>query len=596
MEEIRKRWEQNVEDTWALEDIYPTDEAWQQDVDKLEQQMEAFAGYQGCLSQGSGKLMEVLNDYCRMSQRFGRIYVYATMRFHEDMGNAKYQGLSGQSESLQVKLGSVCAWMQPELLAMDWETLEGYLKEEPGLELYRTWLKDLFRQKPHTLSVEQEQMLALARELGQAPDRVYGMLQNADMTFEPARGEGGGLRPLTGGNFVSLEESTDRVLRKDAFEKYYRAYEKLGNTMAALYDANIRQDLYFARQRRYGSTLEAHLDQAPIPVTVYHQLIDTVHKNLPSMHRYVALRKKLLGVEELHMYDVYVPMVRGVNRKYEFQEAKQIVLEGLSPLGEEYLSILREGFDHRWIDVYENEGKRGGAYSWGSYDTHPYVLMNYQGTLDNVFTLAHEMGHSIHSYYTRRTQPYIYGDYFIFVAEVASTCNEVLLLYSLLEKTGDHAERKYLLNHFLEQFKGTLFRQTMFAEFEKITHEKVEAGETLTAEKLCGIYLELNKTYFGEEMVSDSQIAWEWSRIPHFYTPFYVYQYATGLSAAVAIAKKIWNREPGAVENYRKFLCGGSSMTPIELLKMCGVDMTSPAPVQDALDFFAQCLEEMERE
>lgn len=596
MEEIRKRSEQKIEDTWALEEIYSSDEAWQQAVEELERRMEVFGRHQGHLSEGGGRLMELMNDYCQMNQQFGKIYVYANMRFHEDMGNAKYQGLSGQSESLRVKLGSVCAWMQPELLSMDWETLENYLKEEPGLEVYRTWLKDLFRHKPHTLSAQQEQMLALAREMGQAPDRVYGMLQNADMTFEQVRGEGGGLRPLTGGNFVSLEESSDRILRKDAFEKYYRAYEKLGNTMAALYDANIRQDLYFARQRRYGSTLEAHLDEAPIPVSVYSQLIDTVHKNLPAMHRYVRLRKKLLGVKELHMYDVYVPMVQGVSRKYDFREAKEMVLEGLAPMGEDYLSILKEGFEHRWIDVYENEGKRGGAYSWGSYGTHPYVLMNYQGTLDNVFTLAHEMGHSIHSYYTRKTQPYIYGDYFIFVAEVASTCNEVLLLYSLLEKTEDPAERKYLLNHFLEQFKGTLFRQTMFAEFEKITHEKVEAGETLTAETLCGIYLELNKTYFGEEMVSDSQIAWEWSRIPHFYTPFYVYQYATGLSAAVAIAKKIWNREPGAVENYKKFLCSGSSMTPIQLLKLCGVDMTKPEPVQDALDFFAQCLEEMEQE
>ena len=596
MSKIRKRADQRKEDTWALEDIYSTDRDWQQDVDELERKMEQFVRHQGHMSDGSERMLAVLNDYCEMNQQFGKIYVYANMRFHEDMGNSHYQKLSGQSESLRVKLGSVCSWMQPEILAMDWETIERYLQEEKGLQLYRIFFEELFRQKAHTLSGEQEQMLALAREMGQTPDRVYGMLQNADMTFGMVQGRDGKQIPLTGENFVMLEESTDRQLRRDAFEKFYTSYQKLGNTMAALFDANIRQDLFFARQRRYADTREAHLDEAPSPVQVYDQLIETVHKNLPSMYRYVALRKKLLQVEELHMYDVYVPVVLDADRKYSFEEAKKIVLEGLEPLGEEYLSILREGFDNRWIDVYENEGKRGGAYSWGDYGTHPYVLMNYQGNLNHVFTLAHEMGHSIHSYYTRKNQPYIYGQYFTFVAEVASTCNEVLLLQSLLEKTTDSSERKYLLNHFLEQFKGTLFRQTMFAEFEKITHERAEAGETLTVETLCGIYLELNRKYFGEEMVSDPLIAWEWARIPHFYTPFYVYQYATGLSAAVAIAKKIRNREPQAVENYKKFLSGGCSMPPLELLKLCGVDMTRPEPVQDALDLFAKCLDDMEQE
>lgn len=596
MSEIRKREEQRPEDTWALEDIYATDQKWQQDAEELEQRMEQFARYQGHMSDGSGKMLEILNAYCEMSQQFGKLYVYANMRFHEDMGNGHYQKLSGQSESLRVKIGSACSWVQPEILGMDWQTIEEYLREEEGLQLYRIRMEDIFRQKAHTLTGEQEQTLALAREMGQAPERVYGMLQNADMTFEPVMDKNGEQIPLTIENFVALEESPDRRVRREAFEHFYRSYENLGNTMAALFDANVRQDVFFAKQRRYGSSLEAHLDEAPIPVKVYGQLIETVHKNLPSMHRYAALRKKLLQVEELHMYDVYTPMVQEANRKYSFEEAKQIVLDGLEPLGEEYLSILKTGFESRWIDIYENEGKRGGAYSWGSYGTHPYVLMNYQGNLSHVFTLAHEMGHSLHSYYSRKTQPYIYSDYFTFVAEVASTCNEVLLIQSLLEKTTDPGERKYLLNHFLEQFKGTLFRQTMFTEFEKITHERVEAGETLTAEVLCDIYLGLNKKYFGEEMVSDPQIAWEWARIPHFYTPFYVYQYATGLSAAVAIAKKIWNREPQAVENYKKFLSGGCSMTPIELLKLCGVDMTGPEPVQDALDLFAEYLEYMEQE
>lgn len=596
MSGIRKRSDQRIEDTWALEDIYASDELWSRDVTELEGMLDQFAACQGHLADSGEKMLEILDRYCEINQIFGKLYVYANMRFHEDMANSHYQGLSGKSESLRVKIGSACAWLQPELLTMNQETVEVFLQKEEGLKVYRIFLEDIFRQKAHTLTKEQEQMLALAREMGQAPDRIYAMLQNADLTFEAVMDDEGEKIPLTRENFVALEESSNRRIRKDAFEKLYATYKKVGNTMAALFDANIRQDAFFAGQRKFKNTLEAHLDEAPIPVKVYEQLIDTVHKNLPSMHQYVALRKKLLQVEELHMYDVYVPMVQDTEQTYTFEEAKRMVLEGLQPMGEEYLSILKQGFEKRWIDVYENEGKRGGAYSWGSYGTHPYVLLNYQGNLNHVFTLAHEMGHAIHSYYTRKNQPYIYGSYYTFVAEVASTCNEVLLLQSLLQKTTDAKERKYLLNHFLEQFKSTLFRQTMFAEFEKLTHEFVEEGETLTAKRLCELYLGLNKQYFGEEMISDPEIAWEWARIPHFYTPFYVYQYATGLSAAVAIAKKIWNREPGAVENYKKFLSGGCSMTPIELLKLCGVDMTSAQPVQDALTLFAEYLEYMEQE
>lgn len=596
MAQIRKREEQRIEDTWNLEAIYATNEAWEEDAKRLEGMMKQFAGYQGCLGESSERMLEILERYCEMNQLLGKLYVYANMRFHENMGNGFYQKLAGQSESLMTKMGSVCSWLQPEILDMEEETLKTYLEENEKLGLYRTFLEDLLRQKAHTLSKEQEQMLALARDLGQVPDRVYSMFQNADLTFESVKGEDGEELPLTKESFVALEENPNRRIRRDAFRSFYRSYEKFGNTLAALYDANLRQAAFFAGQRHYGSTLEAYLDDSSIPVEVYHQLIDTVHRNLPSMHRYAALRKKLLGVPELHMYDVYTPMVQDADRKYTFEEAKQIVLDGLKPLGEEYLSILKEGFENRWVDVYENEGKRCGAYSWGSYGTQPYVLMNFQGNLNHVFTLAHEMGHSIHSYYTRKNQPYIYGDYKIFVAEVASTCNEALLIRSLLEKTTDSQERKYLLNYFLEQFKGTMFRQTMFAEFEKITHAKVAEGETLTAEILCRIYLDLNKQYFGDAMISDPEIAWEWARIPHFYTPFYVYQYATGFAAAIAISQKIWNGEKDAVENYKKFLSGGSSMTPIELLKLCGVDMTSPEPVQDALDMFAEYLGYMEQE
>lgn len=595
MAKIRKREEQRTEDTWDLERIYPTEEAWEEDAKWLEKEMEAFERHQGTLNKGAGNLLQILEDYCAMGQILGKLYAYASMRLDENTADSRYQKLEGRARNLATGMDSVCAWMEPEILALDAKVLERYLEEEEGLRVYRVFLEEIQRKKAHTLSGDRERILARAFELGSAPGRIYAMFQNADLTFETVKNAWGEEFPLTQETFVPLEESRDRQVRKDAFEKFYRGYSDFGNTLAALYDANVRQCLFFARERRYDSALEAALDQSQIPVPVYGQLIDTVRRNLPKMHRYAALRKRALGVDELHMYDVYVPMVKDVTRKYSFEEAKQIVLEGLAPLGEEYQSLLRQGMEQRWIDVYENEGKRCGAYSGGSYWTMPYVLLNYQGSLNHVFTLAHELGHSVHSYYTRQNQPYIYGDYRIFVAEVASTCNEVLLMRSLLEKTEEPRERAYLINYFLEQFKSTLYRQTMFAEFEKITHERVQEGGTLNAETLCGIYRDLNQSYFGDAMAQDPQIAWEWARIPHFYRPFYVYQYATGFSAAMAISKKIWDGEPGAVEKYKRFLQAGSSLSPIELLKLCDVDMTRPEPVQDALDLFGEYLGKFEK-
>ncbi len=596
MEQIRKRAEQRVEDTWNLEAIYASSEDWKADAARLEGLLEDFKGYQGHVKDGADQLLEIMEAYCKMTELFEKIFVYAHMHFDEDMGNSFYQKLNGEARAMMPKYDSAVSWLQPELLELSEETLERYFRENEKLELYRIWLKDLLRKKAHTLTTDQERMLALAGEMGNAPYQIYSIFENADLTFGTVEGEKGERLPLTSETFVRLQENRNRRIRKEAFCQFYGVYQQFGNTIAALFDANVRQAMFFARERHYSSNRAFYLDDAQIPEQVYDNLIDTVHKNLPVMHRYAALRKKMLGVEELHMYDVYAPMVSDVDKKFTFEEAKAVVKEGLKPLGEDYLAILQEGFDNRWIDIYENTGKRGGAYSGGSYATNPYVLLNFQGNLSHVFTLAHEMGHSIHSYYTRKNQPFIYGDYKIFVAEVASTCNEALLIHSLLEKTTDKQERKYLINYFLEQFKSTLYRQTMFAEFEKITHGKVEAGESLNAETLCDIYLNLNKTYFGDAMVSDPEIAWEWARIPHFYTPFYVYQYATGFSAAIAIAEKIRNQEPGAVENYKKFLSGGSSMTPIELLKLCGVDMESPKPIQAALDVFAQYLGSMEEE
>lgn len=389
-------------------------------------------------------------------------------------------------------------------------------------------------------------------------------------------------------------ESRDRRVRKEAFTSLYATYKQNINTVAAMFDANARASAFFAKERHYESALEAALDDAEIPVEVYHKLIETVHENLNAMYDYVALRKKLLGVEELHMYDVYVPMVSGVEKKYTFEEAKALVLKGLAPLGEDYVKLLREGFANRWIDVYENEGKRTGAYSWGAYGVHPYVLLNFQGTLNHVFTLAHEMGHALHSHYSDLNQPYLYAGYKIFVAEVASTCNEALLIHYLLEKTEDKKEKAYLINYFLEQFKGTLFRQTMFAEFEMMTHDMVKEGKTLTADVLCETYRRLNEIYFGPDMVIDEEIAYEWARIPHFYTPFYVYQYATGFAAAIAISSRILKGEEGAVEDYKRFLSGGSSMSPIELLKLCKVDMTESRPVEEALNVFREYLKKLQ--
>ena len=587
---IRKREEQRREDTWNLELIYSTDDEWEKDAKRLDIMMEEFGKQQGKLGQGSRKMLEILEEYCGISQLLEKLYVYASMRLDENTANSHYQQMEGKARTLATRLDSVCSWLEPEILELEDQVLEEYLQENEQLREYRVYLEEIQRQKKHTLSRDKERMLAQAFELGNAPYQVYSMFQNADLTFENVKNARGEEFPLTQETFVPLEENPDRQVRKDAFQKLYHGYARFGNTLAALYDANVRQCLFFSRERHYSGSLEAALDQSQIPVEVYSQLIDTVHRNLPQMHQYAALRKKLLGADELHMYDVYVPMVKNVTKKYTFEEAKQIVLEGLKPLGEEYQSLLKQGMEQRWIDVYENEGKRCGAYSGGCYGTLPYVLLNYQGSLNHVFTLAHELGHSIHSYYTRQSQPYIYGNYRIFVAEVASTCNEALLMRSLLEKTEDPREKAYLVNYFLEQFKSTLYRQTMFAEFEKITHERVQAGGMLNAETLCGIYLDLNRQYFGDAMVSDEEIAWEWARIPHFYRPFYVYQYATGFSAAMAISRKIWEGESHAVENYKKFLQGGSSMSPIQLLKLCGVDMTSPKPVQDALDLFGEYL------
>lgn len=583
------------EDTWALEDLYASEEDLLQDEGLLEQEIDEFSKYQGRLSEDARALLAMLEAYSRINLRFEKIYVYTNQKLHQDMGEAHFQKLAMEAQNLMNRLNEALSFVEPEILEIPKETLDGFFQDEPKLEKYRRFLDEILRRKPHTLTARQEALMARAGELGQAPANVFSMFNNADITFEPVVDEEGETQKLTQGSYIRFLESPDRRVRKDAFCNLYKSYQGFQNTLGALYEANAKQAAFFAGERRYGSALEAALDGGNIPVSVYDNLIQAVHGRLGLLHRYMEVRKKRMGLDELHMYDIYAPMVEAPEKKIPFEEAKKMVKEGLAPLGEDYLSLLQEGYDSRWIDVYENEGKRTGAYSWGVYGTHPYVLLNYQGNLNSVFTLAHEMGHALHSCHSDRAQDYLYAGYRIFVAEVASTCNEALLIHHLLEQASDRGERMYLINYFLEQFRTTLFRQTMFAEFEKITHQMAGGGEALTADILCEIYEKLNREYFGPEVVLDEQIRYEWERIPHFYTPFYVYQYATGFSAAIAISSRILKGEPGIVEKYRQFLSGGSSMDPIDLLKLCGVDLTESGPMEEALQVFEQYLKEIEQ-
>lgn len=597
MEEIKavpRREECDKKYQWHIEDLYASDDLWQKDYELLEKSIPELASYEGRLGEGVHTFLEYMNKKQEVMKRFEAVYVYANQKYHEDTGNAVYQKLTAQAQMLSLKLSSATVFEEPELLSVGKETIDGWFEESEDMELYRRFFYELFRQQEHVLSKEMEAVLADVSDMSEDISNIFSMFNNADVKFPAIRGKDGEEIPVSHGRYSLLMESRDREIRKEAFASMYSQYGQYRNTLAATYSANLKSSAFFAKVRKYDSALAMALDVGEIPVSVYTQLIDTVHENMSLMHRYVGLRKKALGVEELHMYDLYAPMVDEVTMKIPFEEAKKIVKKGLEPLGEEYIKVLSEGMDGGWIDVYENQGKRSGAYSWGAYGCHPFVLMNYQDNLNNVFTLAHEMGHSMHSYYSDKNQPYLYAGYRIFVAEVASTCNEALLMEYLLKHTDDKKEKAYLINYFLEQFKGTLYRQTMFAEFEKITHEMAGKGEPLTAEILNDIYYKLNEQYFGDGIVIDKEIALEWSRIPHFYTPFYVYQYATGYSAAIAISRKILSGDEATREGYMKFLSGGSSMNPIDLLKLCGVDMTTPEPAQSALRLFGELLDEME--
>ncbi len=590
---ILKRSEIAREDTWAIEDLYTSDELWEQELATLDADKTYLQTFAGRLGESGETLCIYLLFEEKLSQKISKLASYCMRMSDVDTRNATYQAMVGKFMSIMVAMGAAQSFETPEIMAIPDETLEKFYQDYPALERFRRSLTNLRRRKAHTLSQAEEKILAAAGEMASAPHDIYGKFADADITFADAVDSNGEHHPLRQGTFVSYEESPDRVLRQSAYENLYDSFANYKNTAANLLDAQNKQLKFFAQMRKYDSAFEASLDRTNVPTSVYLNLIEAVHQNMDKMHRYVSLRKKLLGVEELHFYDVYTPLLADVDKRIPFAQAKQTVYDALAPLGEDYRKILKEGFDNRWIDVYTNEGKRSGAYSAGA-EVHPYVLLNYTGTLDSQFTLAHEMGHALHSYLSHKHQNYVDSNYVIFVAEVASTCNEALLMEHLLANTTDKKERAYLINHFLDQFKGTLYRQTMFAEFELNIGRMVQAGQTLTADVLCAEYKRLNELYFGPDMIVDDRIAMEWARIPHFYYNYYVFQYATGYSAAIALSRRILKEGQSAVKDYLNFLSGGCSKSPIDLLKGAGVDMTGPEPVNQALELFGELLDEME--
>lgn len=572
---------------WKIEDLFETDLLWEEEFKSAASALEKLEEYAGRVS--ADNLFTLLQLKDSLAQRVEKLFVYASLRTNEDSTVAVYQALNDRGNQLLTSFNEKTAFIEPEIIALG----EGILEKCEGsvLEVYKHYLSELFRNQQHILSPEKETLLAAFGDVASAPSTIYSRLNNADLKFNDITDKDGVAHSLTHGNFISFMQHSDRVLRKNAFNSFYDSYKALANTIGATYNSSVKTDWLYSSLRGFSSTLEGSLFADNIPTGVYHSLIDTVNENIGVMHKYVALRKKALGLSDLNIYDIYATLVEDFDTSISFDEAFETVLEALKPLGEEYISVLRDSYSQGWIDIYENKGKRSGAYAWGVYGSHPFVSLNFNDTIDAMFTLAHEMGHAMHSYYTWGNQPYIYGDYTIFVAEVASTVNEALLMNYLLRTTTDINKKKYLINYFMEQFRGTLFRQTMFAEFELIAHEMVESGEPLTFESLSEKYMALNRKYFGEDIELDEKISWEWCRIPHFYTAYYVYQYATGYSCAIALSKLI---EEGKSENYLKFLKGGSCDYSIELLKLAGVDISTPAPVKAAIKVFEGLIDQMD--
>lgn len=595
VKKLSARSEIKTEYTWRLEDIFATDDDWEKEFAAVREMIPGISNFRGRLGESADIFYEALQYEDKILERIGKLYTYAHMRYDQDTTNAFYQGMDARCKNLYTQVASALSFIVPEILSLEEEKIERFLQEKRELELYKHALDEINLQRPHVLPAEQEALLAEAAEVMDASSNTFGMLNNADLQFPWIKDENGEEVEVTHGRFIRFLESQDRRVRKDAFKAVYDTYGDFKNTFASTLSGQIKRDNFYAKVRNYRSARHAALAANNIPEKVYDHLVDTINKHLPLLHRYVALRKKVLGLDELHMYDLYTPLVKGVKMEITYEEAKDIILKGLAPLGEKYISVLKEAFENRWIDVHENKGKRSGAYSSGAYGTNPYILLNWQDNVNNLFTLAHELGHSVHSYFTRKTQPYPYGNYSIFVAEVASTCNEALLNDYLLKTIDDEEKRLYLLNHYLEGFRGTVFRQTMFAEFEHLIHQKAQNNEALTAEMLTHEYYHLNKKYFGEkDIVIDEEIGLEWARIPHFYYNYYVYQYATGFSAATALSEQILTEGEPAVERYLEFLSAGSSDYPIEVLKKAGVDMTTPTPIEKACKVFEEKLNELE--
>lgn len=592
---LKQRNEIPNEYKWNIQAMYPDESQWDKDVAESVEKAEAFAKFKGKLTESSATLLEALRERDAIWQKLEHAFVYAAMKKDEDNREDKYQAMDDKCGSAIAKVSAAMSFFTPELLEASEDTILGYIAENEGLKQYEFLLKSALKEKEHVLSAAEENILAQMSEVLGATNDVFKMLNNADLTFGTIIDEDGDEVPLTHGNYITFMESQDREVRKQAFTNMYEAYKKLNNTIATNYNYNTKTDVVGARIRKYASSLNAALDGNDISTDVYRNLIAEVRKSLPVVHKYVELRKKVLGVDELKMYDVYVPMVNLPKKDISFEEAVEMMAEGLAPLGEEYINQVRAGIKEGWIDVFENQGKTSGAYSFGSYSSMPYILLNYTNTIKDVFTIVHEMGHSMHSYYTRKTQPYTYGDHSIFTAEVASTVNESLLIQHLLKTEKDPEMRKYLINFYIEEFRTTLFRQTMFAEFELLAHEELEKGGVLTPQWLNDTYEQLNADYFGPAMSKDEYIKYEWSRIPHFYRGFYVYQYATGYSAATAISSKILNEGTEARDNYIEFLKSGSSNYPVELLKIAGVDMASPEPVKMAMETFKNLVDEFEK-
>ncbi len=594
VKKLPSRSEIKTEDTWRLEDIFATDEAWEKEFKDIQSALPKLGEFKGKLGQSATTLFEALSYQDEVMERLGKLYTYAHMRYDQDTTNSTYQALNDRARTLYTQAASISSYVVPEILSLDEAKLKTFLQEKEELKLYEHALDEINRQRPHVLSAEKEELLAEASEVLGSSSNTFGMLNNADLTFPSIKDEDGEEVEITHGRYVRFLESEDRRVREDAFKAVYGKYDEFKNTFASTLSGTVKKDNFSAKVRNYESARQAALSSDNISEEVYENLVNTVHQNLDLLQRYVKLRKEVLQLDEVHMYDLYTPLVKDVKMEVPYEKAKEYILKGLEPLGEDYISILEDGFNNRWVDVHENKGKRSGAYSSGAYGTNPYILMNWQDNVNNLFTLAHEFGHSVHSYYTRNNQPYQYGDYSIFVAEVASTCNEALLNHYLLNTIEDEKQRLYLLNHFLEGFRGTVFRQTMFAEFEHLIHQKAQDGEPLTPELLTKTYYDLNKKYFGEDIVVDEEIGLEWARIPHFYYNYYVYQYATGYSAATALSNQILEEGKPAVNRYIDFLKAGSSDYPIEVLKKAGVDMTTSQPIEEACKVFEEKLNEME--